>query len=121
MLLSWAKQIHQPITSVGFAAGGSVLDHRFGKGDAYTLGIEEEYVLLDADSFDPRPACRGDRGGHERHELQHRVTRELIQSVLEIATPVCRSAPDVERELRTLRGYVAETAAQRGLGIAASR
>ena len=46
MLLSWAKQIHQPITSVGFAAGGSVLDHRFGKGDAYTLGIEEEYVLL---------------------------------------------------------------------------
>jgi hypothetical protein len=34
MLLSLAKQIHQPITSAGFAAGGSVLDHRFGKGDA---------------------------------------------------------------------------------------
>ena len=32
MLLSLAKQIHPPITSAGFAAGGSVLDHRFGKG-----------------------------------------------------------------------------------------
>lgn len=37
-----------------------------------------------------------------------------MQSVLGIATPVYRSAADVERELSTLRGYVAETAAQRG-------
>jgi gamma-glutamyl:cysteine ligase YbdK (ATP-grasp superfamily) len=29
-----------------------VLDHRFGKRDAYTLGVEEEYMLLDPDSFD---------------------------------------------------------------------
>jgi enamine deaminase RidA (YjgF/YER057c/UK114 family) len=26
----------------------SVLDHRFGSGDPYTLGVEEEYMLLDA-------------------------------------------------------------------------
>ena len=51
MLLSLAKQIHPPITSVDFAAGGSVLDHRFGKGDAYTLGVEEEYMLLDPGSL----------------------------------------------------------------------
>jgi integrase len=46
MLLSLAKEILPPITSAGFAAGGSVLDHRFGKGDAYTLGVEDEYMLL---------------------------------------------------------------------------
>jgi gamma-glutamyl:cysteine ligase YbdK (ATP-grasp superfamily) len=40
-----------------------------------------------------------------------------MQSVLEIATLVCRSAADVERQVRTLRGYVAETAAQRGLTV----
>ena len=45
------------------------------------------------------------------NELEHRVTRELMQSVLEIAAPVCRSFADVERQLLTLRGYVAETAA----------
>ena len=36
------------ITGQSFAAGGSVLDHSFGKGDPYTLGVEEEYMLLDA-------------------------------------------------------------------------
>jgi hypothetical protein len=45
MLLSLEKQIHPPITSAGFAAGGSVLDYRFEKGDAYTFGVEEEYML----------------------------------------------------------------------------
>ena len=36
-------------------AGGhesSVLDHRFGEGDPYTLGVEEEYMLLDPESLD---------------------------------------------------------------------
>ena len=28
-----------------FAEGGSVLDHAFGKGDPYTLGVEEEYKI----------------------------------------------------------------------------
>ena len=31
---------------------GSILDHKFGSGDPYTLGVEEEYQLLDAESFD---------------------------------------------------------------------
>src|SRR5437660_12844031 len=36
----------------GFAEGGSVLDHAFGKGEPFTLGVEEEYMLLDEDTFD---------------------------------------------------------------------
>ena len=32
--------------------GGSVLDHTFGQGDPYTLGVEEEYMLLDGETFD---------------------------------------------------------------------
>ena len=35
-----------------FPPGGSVLDHAFGESDAYTLGVEEEYMLLDAETFD---------------------------------------------------------------------
>ena len=30
----------------------SVLDHRFGRGDPYTMGVEEEYMLLDAETLD---------------------------------------------------------------------
>lgn len=34
------KQIYPlSITAEGFAAGGSVLDHEFGEGEAFTLGV----------------------------------------------------------------------------------
>ena len=48
-------QIYPPsLTGKGsqFARGGSVLDHQFGAGDPYTLGVEEEYMLLDSETFD---------------------------------------------------------------------
>ena len=39
------KQIYPAtITGKSFAPGGSVLDHNFGKGEPYTLGVEEEYM-----------------------------------------------------------------------------
>ena len=45
------KQIYPAtITGKSFAPGGSVLDHNFGKGDPYTLGVEEEYMLLDGET-----------------------------------------------------------------------
>src|SRR5919201_2832849 len=50
---SVVKQIYPAsITGKGFAAGGSVLDHAYGKSDPYTLGVEEEYMLLDGETFD---------------------------------------------------------------------
>jgi hypothetical protein len=47
------KQIYPAtITGKSFAPGGSVLDHAFGQSEPYTLGVEEEYMLLDGESFD---------------------------------------------------------------------
>ena len=49
------KQVYPAsITGKGsrFAEGGSVLDHAFGESDPFTLGVEEEYMLLDAETFD---------------------------------------------------------------------
>ena len=40
------------ITGNGSEPAGSVLDHTFGAGDPYTLGVEEEYMLLDPETFD---------------------------------------------------------------------
>src|ERR671939_783680 len=40
-----------------------------------------------------------------------------MQSVLEIATPVCRTAGDVDRELRRLRTYVTEIAGAENLRV----
>ncbi len=100
----------------GFAAGGSVLDHRFGQSDPYTLGVEEEYMLLDAETFDLVQHVETVLAAVSE-EREQRIHAELMQSVLEISTPVCRTVADVERELRGLRSYVAELASENGLRV----
>ncbi|HYX88062.1 MAG TPA: glutamate--cysteine ligase [Gaiellaceae bacterium] len=101
------KQIYpSDITGTGFAAGGSVLDHRFGEGEPYTLGVEEEYMLLDGETLDLVQHVETVLAATAGHELETQVNPELMQSVLEIATPVCRSAAEVDAELRKLRAYV---------------
>lgn len=40
------------ITGEASAPAGSVLDHAFGRGATYTLGVEEEYQRLDGETFD---------------------------------------------------------------------
>jgi glutamate---cysteine ligase / carboxylate-amine ligase len=116
------KQIYPAsITSKSsFAAGGSVLDHKFGASDPYTLGVEEEYMLLDGETFDLVQHIDTVLNAMTGHELQARVNPELMQSTVEIATPVCRTAGDVEGELRQLRGVVTEIARERGLRVGSS-
>jgi glutamate---cysteine ligase / carboxylate-amine ligase len=114
-----SKQIYPPSMdgTSRFAAGGSVLEHAFGKSDPYTLGVEEEYMLLDSETFDlvqHVDTMLADMGGDE---LEARVNPELMQSVIEIATPVCRTAADVDQELRKLRGYVVDVANRNGLRV----
>ncbi len=112
------KQIYPAsITGDGFAAGGSVLDHAFGQGEPYTLGVEEEYMLLDSDSFDLVQHIDTVLAAVVGHELEAQMKAELMQSVLEIATPICRTATDVDRELRKLRGYVTSVARDNSLRV----
>jgi glutamate---cysteine ligase / carboxylate-amine ligase len=114
------KQLFPPsITGkgAGFTTGGSVLDHAFGKGDPYTLGVEEEYMLLDGETFDLVQHIETVLAAVTGHELEPRINAELMQSVLEIATPVCRTPSDVEAQLRTIRGYVSDVAHGQGLRV----
>jgi carboxylate-amine ligase len=112
------KQAFPPsITGELGEPAGSVFDHRFGTSDPYTLGVEEEYQLLDADTFDLVQHIETILEAVTGHELEARINAELMQSVLEISTPVCRTAGDVMRWLTTLRGYVTEIANQRGTRV----
>jgi glutamate---cysteine ligase / carboxylate-amine ligase len=112
------KQIYPAsITGKGFAAGGSVLDHKFGESPPFTLGVEEEYMLLDPSSFDLVQHVDTVLTAMQEGEFTERVGPELMQSVLEISTPVCRTAGDVESELRRLRSYVTETARSQDLRV----
>jgi carboxylate-amine ligase len=113
------KQIYPAsITGKGArVAGGSVLDHAFGAGDPYTLGVEEEYMLLDAETFDLVQHIDTVLAAVHGHELEPRINAELMQSVLEIATPICRTASDVEEQLRKIRAYVCEIARSDGMRV----
>jgi carboxylate-amine ligase len=114
------SQIYPPsITGKGsrFAEGGSVLDHAFGTSDPYTLGAEEEYMLLDAETFDLVQHIDTVLAAVSGHELEPRINAELMQSVLEVATPVCRTPADVEHQLRALRAYVCDVARERGMRV----
>ena len=115
--MSGKQAVPSSITGNGSHPGGSVLDHRFGSGDPYTLGVEEEYQLLDPESFDLVQHIDTMLAAMTGHELEARINAELMQSVLEIATPVCRNADDVMRWLTTLRGYVSEIAREQGTRV----
>jgi glutamate---cysteine ligase / carboxylate-amine ligase len=112
------KQIYPAsITGKGFAAGGSVLDHKFGATDPYTLGVEEEYMLLDPTSFDLVQHIDTVLTAVSEGEFVERIGPELMQSVLEISTPVCHTAGAVDTELRKLRAYVTDIAREQGLRV----
>src|SRR5256714_5177984 len=114
------KQAFPPsITGKGasFATGGSVLDHAFGRSDPYTLGVEEEYMLLDGETFDLVQHIDTVLAAVAGHELEPRINAELMQSVLEIATPVCHTAAEVAGQLRKIRGYVLGIAREQGMRV----
>jgi carboxylate-amine ligase len=96
---------------------GSVLEHKFGTGDQYTLGVEEEYMLLNAETFDLVQHIDTVLDALTGHEHESRINAELMQSTVEIATPVCRTAADVAVALRTLRRTVCDVAADQGLRV----
>jgi carboxylate-amine ligase len=95
----------------------SVLDHCFGSSEPYTLGVEEEYMLLDADSLDLVQHIDTVLAAVEGSDLAEQMHPELMQSVLEISTPVCHDIAEVDRQLRRLRSAVTQVARETGLRV----
>jgi carboxylate-amine ligase len=95
----------------------SVLEPRFGMGDPFTLGVEEEYMLLDGRTLDLVQHIEAVLAAVSAEEFEGQISGELMQSVLEIATPICTGPAEVERQLRRLRGYVSQIAATEGMRI----
>ena len=94
-----------------------MLDHAFGQSDPYTLGVEEEYMLLDGETFDLVQHVDTVLAAVVGHELEPVINPELMQSVLEIATPVCHTPAEVADQLRRIRGYVIDVAREQGMRV----
>src|SRR5439155_8837130 len=54
----------------GFEGGGSVLDHRFGAAEPFTLGVEEEYMLLGEQTLDLMQHIEAVLAAVEVHECE---------------------------------------------------
>ncbi len=89
---------------------------RFGAAPPWSLGVEEELMLVDAETLEPA------RDGFSRvfGEATDRIKPELFESFVEITTTVHETAEEVEAELRALRHEVAERAAPHGLAVLAT-
>ena len=85
---------------------------------AITLGVEEEFFLVDPASrnllVDPDPAifeaCEAGIGAHK-------VTRELLRSQIETNTRVCASVAEAREALRETRRVVIEAAEAHGAAV----
>jgi glutamate---cysteine ligase / carboxylate-amine ligase len=98
--------------SAGAGAGSSAW------GSVLTLGVEEELMLVDAETLSQRPASSDviPRVRAERGLVKH----ELFESIVELNSGVCASPDEALDVLRSLRRATAEAAAEIGCTIAAS-
>jgi len=89
---------------------------RFGAAPPWSLGVEEELMLVDAETLEPA------RDGFSRAfgEATERIKPELFESFVEITTSVLETPEEVEAELRSLREEVAERAGEHGLALLAT-
>jgi carboxylate-amine ligase len=82
--------------------------------------VEEEVMLLDAQTFAPLPAVRQLLADADGRELPGRLKTELHASVVELNTDVCASVDEAVEALATLRATAAELLERRGLRLAAA-
>jgi glutamate---cysteine ligase / carboxylate-amine ligase len=89
-------------------------------GPSFTVGIEEELMIVDAESYALVNAIESlleDTAAADVDREAGEIKPELMESVLELATRPCTSTVEAGEQLRSLRRQVRETAAGRGLAI----
>jgi carboxylate-amine ligase len=84
-----------------------------------TIGIEEEYQIIDPETRELRSYITEILKG-DHLVLREHIKPELHQSIVEIGTEICRTPAELREELIRLRGEIVRVAARSGLKIAAA-
>lgn len=87
---------------------------------AFTLGIEEEYMVLDPKTHDLRSHINLELLSEGRLLLHEHIKPEMHGSMLEIGTGICKDAREARFEVTKIRSIVAHLARQNGLNIGAA-
>jgi carboxylate-amine ligase len=85
----------------------------------FTLGIEEEFQIIDPETRELRSHIQQILAGGKMVLKEH-VKAEMHQSVVELGTEVCSDAASARQQVIELRSELAEIAGQEGLQIASA-
>ncbi len=87
--------------------------------DQFTLGIEEEFQIVDPESRELRSHVSEflDEG---KMILGEQIKPEMIQSMIEVGTGICKNIQEARADISNLRGVIASLAEKNGLRIAAA-
>jgi glutamate---cysteine ligase / carboxylate-amine ligase len=88
-----------------------VIPHAFGRSSPWSVGLEEELFVLDAETLEPRPVPPELLDGA-------RFKAELFAAVIELNTGICRDAEEAGAELAELRTEFQQRARNAGLVLA---
>ena len=87
--------------------------------DHFTLGIEEEFQIIDPKTRELRSAV-SEMVEASQHVSTIELMSELHQSTVEVATPICADIHEARAAVISNRREVARIAAEKGLRIAAA-
>ena len=87
---------------------------------ALTLGVEEEYLLVDPVTRDLVTEPSPDFMKGCKDQLGERVTPEFLKCQVEIGTPVCVDITDARHHLTALRSTIINTAEKYGMKLVAA-
>jgi carboxylate-amine ligase len=95
-----------------------MIEQRFGESAPFSVGVEEEVMIVDAETLLLSPSVevliRGSEG------LPGKLKTELFASVVELNTDICRSVGEAAAALTALRAGADRIARANGLRIAAA-
>jgi len=97
-----------------------VIEAHFGESTPFSVGVEEELMVLDGDSLLLAPRAADLIAASEGTGLPGTLKSELFASALELNTNVCESPEEAAEALAELRRGAAALAADRGLRVAAA-
>jgi glutamate---cysteine ligase / carboxylate-amine ligase len=97
-----------------------VIESHFGESPPFSLGVEEELMVLDAGTLLLAPRAAELIAASKGLALPGRLKAELFASALELNTDICASPAEAEAALRELRAAASRLAEERGLRLAAA-
>ncbi len=86
---------------------------------SFTLGIEEEFQIIDPATRELKSHIQEMFAEGEKR-LKDEIKREMHDPVIEVGTPICRDVAHARREVTRLRGEIIRLTRESGLRIAAS-